>query len=347
MKEKYILGGYTKRLNKGIHEVTFNPEKGKIETSSLIFQMDNPTYVCLNADHSVLFSLIQDKNQAGVIALEKVDGQWREIDRSYGNEINGCHIIYRNKSNTLYVSNYHQGCIDVYQFLERKLSLLQSIRIKEGKAQPYQPVAKMHYVNFKEEDNLVYACNLGQDQILTFEADAAGRLSKISEFPTQSKMGPRHFVFHPQLPLMYVIGEYTNAVSTLKISPEGKLSEINTVDCLPAKIATGATGAAIKISKDGRYLFTSSRFSNFITVFKVEEDGRIERQQYLDSIGQIPRDFTLDEEETHLLVPHQESDFISVFCWNRQEGRLAYHNNESEQPESVCIVPYHDSTEAQ
>ena len=339
MKQKLIFGGYTRRLNQGIHEAYFNPEKGQLEDSRLIFKISNPTYLCTNADQSIIFSLYQDGNQAGVIALGYKEDQWFELDRCLASKVNGCHIAYYDQTSTLYICNYHEGIIDVYSFISNQLQHVQKVELNHNsKFSNKQPV-RMHYTSVSPNGEFLYACNLGQDSIEIFKLQSNGLIQKISQFPTIEGMGPRHFVYHPHLPLIYVIGEYNNAVSIIRYNQQGVLSELDSVPIIPDKLLPGATGAAIKITKDGKFLYTSTRYSNYISVFTIDKAGYINRVQYIDSVGQIPRDFCLDDTERFLIVPHQDSDFVSIFEREPLTGKLQFINNDVEVPESVCIIP--------
>lgn len=339
MKQKFIFGGYTKRINQGIHEAILDSETGKLENSRLIFKLDNPTYVCTDKSHSTLFALIQDGNQAGVIALQEKDQRWQEIDRCLAGQINACHISYYEPCQTLYLANYHQGCIDVYHFEQEQLSHLQKVAVKEFHPDLSAPV-QMHFTWANPSQKLLYACNLGQDLIELFDIKEDGQLVYRESFSLAEGVGPRHFIHHPTLPIIYVIGEYDNYIHRMTIDEYDQLVEQDAVAALDQDQLREASGAAIKMTRDGKFLYCSTRFANFISVFAVDEQGRLERIQSIDTVGQIPRDFALDENEEYLLVPHQDSDFVSVFRRNPQDGRLKFANNDTEIPESVCIIPF-------
>ena len=78
MKQKLIFGGYTRRLNQGIHEAYFNPEKGQLEDSRLIFKISNPTYLCTNADLTNLsfshFIKMATKQASSLLDIKRISG---------------------------------------------------------------------------------------------------------------------------------------------------------------------------------------------------------------------------------------------------------------------------------
>ena len=329
MTESFIIGGYTKRLNEGIHEINFDDKNEKIESSYLISSISNPTYLCLNQERNLLFSLIQENDRSGVIAFRKINHEWQEISRCFASKINGCHINYYEKTQTIYISNYHEGIINVYQFDTDKLNLLQTLY--------HTSHSRLHFTDVFPKHSILFACDLGNNAIITYKIKKDGQLHKLFVNKTHDEMGPRHFVIHPSLNKMYVIGEYDNRVTSFDITENGQLVENISYPTLPSDCTDSASGAAIKMTKDGNYIYTSTRFSNFISVFKVLENGNLERIQTIDSVGQIPRDFALTEDEAFILVPHQDSDFISIFKRGRSTGELTFINNETELPEAVCI----------
>ena len=51
-----------------------------------------------------------------------------------------------------------------------------------------------------------------------------------------------------------------------------------------------------------------------------------------------PRDFDLTPDQEFLLVVHQDSDNVTVFKRNSENGRLAELSNDFQVPEAVCIA---------
>lgn len=338
MKQKFIFGGYTKRINQGIHEAILDSETGKLENSRLIFRLTNPTYLCTDEDRTTLFALFQEADQAGVIALHEKENRWQEIDRCLASKINACHISYYTPSKTLYLANYHEGTIDVYHFDQEHLNHLQKVQVKDFHPELSTPV-QMHFTWADPDQQILYACNLGQDFIESFSIAEDGQLTYRKSFSMAEGVGPRHFVRHPKLPYLYLIGEYDNYIHRFKIQDNGDLVEEDALPLLPEHQLREASGAAVKISRDGKFLYCSTRFANYLSVFAIDQQGQLERIQIIDTVGQIPRDFTLDDQEDRLLVPHQDSDFVSVFRRDAETGTLKFANNDTEIPESVCVIP--------
>lgn len=341
MIQNYILGGYTKRRNKGIHSIEFNPETGTFGSSSLISELDGPTFVALSQDKDLLFAIHKQDNKGGIVAYRRLgDSQWNEISRAFGSQIPGCHVSFRESSRTIYVSNYHGGSVDVYQLDEDDtLNHIQSVQHHGSSIHKNQQSSHVHFADMNADQSLLYVCDLGTDYVSTYSINDEGKLTLASELKLTPGTGPRHLEFHPAKPFIYVIGELNNTTTVLDVAKDGSLSVIQTVTNIPNDEVDKSAGAAIRLTKDGNFLYTSTRFHNVLTVYSVDtEDGTLEKTQEIDTIGQIPRDFILDITEQYVLVAHQDSDYLTIFSRNSKTGELKFSNNETFAPECVCIA---------
>ena len=340
MIQNFILGGYTKRLNKGISSIYFNPDKQIFSDSKLIATLDGPTYVALSKDKSLLFAIHKEDDKGGIVAFRFIEGNWKEISRSFGSKVPGCHVSFKETTRTLYVSNYHEGAVDVYQLDDAdQLHHIQSVKHEGSSVHENQKSSHVHFADMNNEQTKLYVCDLGTDIITTYQIDEQGKLTLSSELKLEAGTGPRHLVLHPAKPLVYVIGELNSTTTVLNIENDGSLSVKQTVINIPEEKVEKSAGAAIRLTSDASFLYTSSRFHNVITVFSVNKDnGELTKVQDIDTIGQITRDFILDSTEKFVLVPHQDSDYISIFSRNSATGELKFLNNETKAPECVCIA---------
>lgn len=71
MVETFILGGYTKRENKGLQSIQFNPQDVSFSDTQLIAELNGPTYVTLSEDKTLLFSIHKEDGKDGTIAFTR------------------------------------------------------------------------------------------------------------------------------------------------------------------------------------------------------------------------------------------------------------------------------------
>ena len=341
MVQTFILGGYTKRENKGLHSIQFNPQDVSFSDAELIAELNGPTYVTLSEDKSLLFSIHKEDGKDGTVAFTRDGDEWRQLSNILVEGAAGCHISYREASRTLYISSYHNGNLDVFHLDNSdQLNHLQRIQFEGASIHKNQDASHVHFAGFNSDKSLLFVCDLGTDVVSTFSIAEDGRLTLNSELNLTPGTGPRHLVMHPALPYAYIIGELNSTTTVVAVSDTGELEVIQTIQNIPTEQVETSAGAAIRITRDGKFLYTSTRFHNIVTVYAVDlSDGTLSLVQTVDSVGQIPRDFILDESEQFVLIPHQDSDHITIYERNTDTGDLKFVHNETRAPECVCISP--------
>lgn len=340
MVQTFILGGYTKRENSGLHSIRFNSQNASFEDKRLIAELNGPTYVTLSEDKSLLFSIHKVGNLNGLVVFKRDEEQWSELDQITVTGGAGCHVSYSDKNRTIYVSSYHDGTLDVFHLNQNdQVSHIQRLEFEGSSAHENQDAPHVHFAGLNAEESLLYMCDLGTDIVTTFNVDNDGKLTLSSELILAPGTGPRHLVLHPGLPYAYIVGELNCTTTVVEISQTGELEIVQTIQNIPTDHVADSAGAAIRITRDGKFLYTSTRFHNVLTVYEVDaNDGRLTLIQTVDTVGQIPRDFTLDETEKYILIPHQDSDHITIYERNAESGELKFINNETRAPECVCIA---------
>ena len=121
----------------------------------------------------------------------------------------------------------------------------------------------------------------------------------------------------------------------------GEFERMQVISTLPDGYEEFNATAAIRLSKDGKYLYASNRGHDSIAVFSILADGSLELLEIVPSHGKTPRDFDLTPDQEFLIAVHQDSDNATVFKRNPKTGRLAELSNDFRVPEAVCITFKH------
>jgi 6-phosphogluconolactonase (cycloisomerase 2 family) len=155
----------------------------------------------------------------------------------------------------------------------------------------------------------------GNDQISVLKIDSeTGKLEVVSRTPCRENAGPRHFAFHPVLPLAYALNELDSTVTTYDFDDErGVLTARDILSALPRGYVGSSRASEIEISKDGRVLYTSNRGYDSIAIFNIGDDGELSIVGWEPSKGKTPRFFSLDPKENWLYVANEDSDTIIPF----------------------------------
>ena len=152
--------------------------------------------------------------------------------------------------------------------------------------------------------------------------------------------GPRHIRFSPDGQYAYLLGELSSLLSVLKYNSEdGSFEHVQTAPTIPSDWTAHNGAAAIRISKDGRFIYVSNRGNNSVAVFKTTNLGsEIERIQLISTEGEFPRDMNWDESEQFLVVANQDTDNVSLYARDDESGELSLLQKDFTVPEGVRVL---------
>ncbi|QXI31195.1 lactonase family protein [Pseudomonas vanderleydeniana] len=203
-----------------------------------------------------------------------------------------------------------------------------------------------HSIIVDGTNRFVYAANLGSDQYLEFKFDAAsGQLTPLGHVDLPKGSGPRHPALSSDNRFIYLLSEMAGTVTTLAIDPQtGRLRVLFEVNTLPADsgmvhgvvrpvvkpgqpappaIPDHAIWAAdIKLTPDGRFLYTSERTGSTVSVFSVDRDSGKPSFVRTIKVEQQPRGITVDPSGKWLLVTGEKSAEVGVYAIDPQHGTL-------------------------
>jgi 6-phosphogluconolactonase len=182
-----------------------------------------------------------------------------------------------------------------------------------------------HFVD-KTPDGYLAVCDLGTDALAFYDKN----LQLISEIKVPRGYGIRHLTFAKDGRYIYAVNELVPSISIFSYKG-GKAELTNTVkiDCKNEK----ANGAAIRLSKDGKYLYISLREENVICVYEINDEN-LTLIQTMDCGGDSPRDFNIFGD--YLFCANEKSNSITLFrldnCENADEKEVVMLKN------PLCIL---------
>ena len=104
------------------------------------------------------------------------------------------------------------------------------------------------------------------------------------------------------------------------------------LNLLPKDKLDNTSSAAIRITKDNRFIYISSRGADLLTVISLEII------QQINSGGMHPRDFILSEDEQYLLVVNKDTDDMSSFQLDKTNGKIVKLINTDKVPHAIGII---------
>lgn len=350
MKEKIYLGTYTKGKSEGIYEIVLNTETKRLEEANLVAKIGNPTYLALSNGKDFLYAVSKTETGGGIAAFKKKPATSYENTATFfektselieENAAPPCYVAYDADRSLVYTTSYHDGFVSVYKADNKGNLTLTDVKQHEGSSvHENQEKAHAHYMDLTPDRKYLVACDLGTDSVYTYKVSEDGKLDLAARYTAAPGTGPRHLVFHPNSKYAYLVGELTSEIVVLAYNAaEGSFETVQTVSSIPDTHTTFNSGSAVRVTEDGRFLYSSNRGHNSIAVYAINEEGNtIERIQLIASEGDTPRDFALDPTEQFVVVGHQFTDKLTLFERDAETGLLTLIQKDVYAPEVVCIT---------
>lgn len=193
---------------------------------------------------------------------------------------------------------------------------------------PQQVVANIpnaHEIIPDPANRFVLASSLGSDRLLVYRLDPnKGDLTPNDPpFVTvKEKAGPRHFRFHPNGKLVFLLCELDATVYVFDYDAEkGTLKQKQVVEVLQPGYTGKVWAADMHLTPDGKFLYTSERGTSTLAAFKVGADGTLTLIDRYPT-EQQPRGFNIDSTGHYLLAVGQLSHGMTSYAIDGASGKL-------------------------
>lgn len=335
---KVWFGGYTSHDSKGIYtaNVKNNEDDIKLVDVKNIVEIDRPTYFQLVGD--LLFTIIQNGDQSGIATYRIKDGKAKQLDTYFHEGAAPCYISVDSQKHLVFTANYHLATINVFSYDENgKLTFITNDTHEGHGPRAEQDQAHPHFFDETPSGNLV-SCDLGIDAVDFYKLDG-DKLKHLARYQMENGFGTRHLVFSPDGKTMYIVGELSSQVNVARLNENTwKFEDVATYKTIPDDFSDHNGAAAIRISKDGKFIYISNRGHDSITVFKVLDDGKLELVQRISVFGSFPRDFNWDKDEKYLVVANQNTNNATLYRRNSETGNLTPIQKDIPVPEATRVL---------
>ncbi len=348
MIEHYLIGTYTKKTSQGVYSVDLDTDKKVLQNLHLVGKAGNPTYVT-ESNNKIVYAVdkITDKKtgdvSGGVLALDPNAGElpYKEVGRAIDEHPSPAYISVDEGRHLVYTANYHAGYISSYRIQKNG-----SVEIADqdmhkgtlGHRPEQQDGPHPHYVDLTP-DNHIVSVDLGVDKVYLYNVDKDGKFDVVSELQMDNGYGPRHIVFSHTKDVAYLVGELSSHVAVLDYDRKNvKFSVKQIVSTIPSDWTAHNGAAAIRISKDDKFIYVSNRGNNSIVVFKIGDDDELELIQRISTEGDFPRDFNLSDDQSLLIASNQNSDNLVLYDRDAKTGKLSLISSDFKVPEPVCVA---------
>ncbi len=336
--------------SKGIYLFRFDANTAHFTPVGLAAEMVNPTFLAVDPHHRFLYAVNEVGDLHGVngsissFAINPTNGSLKFLNNVSAEGGNPAHLVVDHTDKMLIVANYISGSVISYA-----LNPDGSIGKRTGFDQHPQPNAPSkkgphaHAVVISPDNRFFFVPDLGLDRVYIYrlEPDKATFVPNDPAFVSVNPgLGPRHFALGAGAKFAYLVCETgSSAVAFSYDHSNGSLKVIQTISTLPPDFSGKDASAEIQVDRSGRFLYTSNRGSDSITLFGISaKDGTLTQLQVTPTQGEIPRHFAIDPTGKYLVAENQNSDTMVIFKIDQNTGKLTPTGDVVKTPAPVDIL---------
>lgn len=335
MIEKVLLSGYTKNGGKGVYSADFNSDNGELTTPKTLVELNGPTYIDVTNDMK-LIALAKKDDRGGIVVYDISGDEPKLLDEDYSESTSPSYVKFDPSRNLIFSAYFHLSKVKIdHLTADGKIEHYSEVKFEGHGPRVEQDQSKPHFSALTPDGKLII-CDYGADRIYIYDIDNPKEPKLMNNYIAPSGYAPRHLVFHPTKPFVYVACELSSKVLVMQYDAEtARLTLVDEAEA--AKDEQKNTTAAIRISKDGKFLYASTRGADTITTFSVDPNGDRIKKLSSTATGNGPRDFDLDPSEKYVIAANQDSNDLSILKRNPNKGILTNLDNNVAIPECTCV----------
>ncbi|WP_329261274.1 lactonase family protein [Streptomyces sp. NBC_01478] len=339
-----------------VHGVRFDPVQGALTSIGPVAQVSSG-WVTAHPDRPVLY--VGSQLNGGIVTVLAVDRttgaltQTGQVSTDGGDTAGGglSHLRVDRSSDTLLVANFEAGlAISLPIHRDGSLGAPVSVVADTGSGpSPRQLGPHPHEIVVAPGRRHALVADFGADRVFVYGFDGTtGALSPGAGGPgayaTDAGAGPRRLVFHPDGRKAYLLTELTAELQLLDW--DGRSGELTYRQglAIDSPDFTGTkSGAELAISRDGRFVYASSRGENTLVVYGIEHrTGLLTLLQRIPCGGSKPWSFTVHPSGRWLLVANEASSTVDVFAVDPHSGLLTGtgHSLALPNPDSIAFCAH-------
>jgi 6-phosphogluconolactonase len=332
----------------GILAYDWEPATGELTPAGVAARLANVDWITFSPKREFLYAASEvdsfnGRSTGEVASFSVEDGKLQPVAAQNSASTGTCHVALDHTGRVLLSADYGGG--SAASFLIGTSGRLSPAVWTEhyaghGSNKDRQQSAHAHFASFSPDNRFAYINDLGLDCIHIYKLNAAtAQLTPAGAYHAKPGAGPRTLHFHTNGHTAYSINELDSTVDVLEWSPaDGSLVLAARIELLPAGYTGDTHACDTVISKDGRSVYFANRGNNSIYLFHADEKtGALTPGGRFDCGGKTPRNFVLDPTERWMLVANQDSNQISVFRRNAENGALAKEGKSFAAAAPMCI----------
>ncbi len=315
----------------GIHMFRIDNGSGAISTIGFT-ACERPSFTLASPDGKTLYAVGESAKfngkPGGSVSAYAVgeNGALTFMNAESSGGAGPCHLGFSANGKFIIASNYSGGSVGVLPLASDGKVLAPSCVIQHsGKGpNPKRQTAPHCHSATVFPDGIVAIADLGLDKIFLYRLTDDGTLTPHTAPFAECAPGAgvRWLAVHPKKRIVYSVNELNCTVDRYRYE-NASLARVQTECTITETVTPDMSGASIRVSADGNFLYASTRGHDSIALFSLAADGAMTFISTTPSGGLWPRDFALSQNGKILVAANQKSDSISVFRRDEKSGALS------------------------
>jgi 6-phosphogluconolactonase len=335
---------------RGIYRSFFHTDSGKLTPAELVAEIGSPEFLTRHPDGTKLYAVARGPDGPCVAAYRigsNATLQLLHTSRIGDGGNGGTHLAVHPSGKFLLTAQYSGGTVALFPLDGEGRPGAAVLtphtggsRVVKGRQDAPHP----HWTGFSPDGRFALVPDLGLDGVVVYRVDAdQPAITRHGFIESVPGGGPRHLRFSPDGKFIHLLNELTLSLTTYAWdAAAGTARLVGTVPTLTDEQKAGETfnsAAEVLAHPGGRFVYTSNRGHDSVTVFQVDDAGKAAVVQVQPIHGAFPRHIALAPGGNWLLAAGADSHTISVHRVNPTTGRLTYQTKGIIRvPAPICVL---------
>jgi len=313
----YVAVGGTNQLLR----FALNSTTGELSQLETVALTSAPGPLAVDPTERTLYVGLRSTKEVVSYRIDRATGALTAFGSTVTLAADPCYLATDKSGRWLLTASYSGGQASVYPLRDDG-----TIGAQDACTVQTEPCA--HCIETDPTNRFAFLPHVAQSNVIyQYRFDAAtGQLRPNSpaRIAHQPNVGPRHYVYHPTLHVVYFSNEQEGSVTAYHLDPEqGTLVSFQTLSTLPTDFIGENSCAQIHIHPQGHLLYVSNRGHDSIAGYAIDQETGL-----LTALGQTlteptPRAFNVDPTGNFLYVTGQGSGQMTAYRVDQQSGALA------------------------
>lgn len=320
---------YIGTQGKAIVSARFDSRTGALSALDTVAQVERPTWVLAHPQRPLLYAV----SETGAVGASQgkvcgfaVDGAGalRPLASPDSGGAGPTHLALDTVSSTLFAAHYSSGHIAALPLgTGGAPGPVASIQADTGSGpSPRQKGPHAHGSALHPSGKILAVADLGADRVFLYAFDRKTRAlaPNPAAIEVPAGHGPRHLAFDAAGKFLFLITELVPELRVYRWNGGGP-ELVETRSTLTAPLEK-ASGAELRLSEDGRFVYVSNRVEDSIAGYAVAPDGKL-REVTRVKTDKTPWSFTLAPGGRWLLATNQGAGTVTVHARDPRTGVIA------------------------